>query len=275
MEEQKKKDGVILTAIVHFYDGYENDAPPVEALNTLVTNPIFDNVITLFIVFNTFALMAEYEGQSEGEQAVLKIFNYIFTAIFTLEMVLKLLGLGLRPYFYDNFNTFDFVVVWISLVELGMELSGGAAGSGLSALRSFRLMRVFKLMRSWKGLRDLMNKILKSLTNVANAAIVLGIFVFIFALIGMQLFGGKFTQCPNGVEESATKCGEAFGLLYDASRWETPNCFEEVPSANFDTVGWAHVTVFQVLTGENWNDLLVMGLHAAGPIAAVYFMILK
>ena len=79
IEEQKKKDGAILTAIVHFYDGYEDDKPPVQALHSLVTHPWFDLLITLFIILNTFALMAEYEGQSQTEQDILKIFNYVFT----------------------------------------------------------------------------------------------------------------------------------------------------------------------------------------------------
>ena len=49
--------------------------------------------------------------------------------------------------------------------------------------------------------------------------------IFIFALLGMQLFGGKMCGLDDG----------------------------EVPCHNFDTLLWALVTVFQVLTGEDWN----------------------
>ena len=84
-----------------------------------------------------------------------KTLNYIFTAIFALEMIIKLIGLHPRGYAQDSFNIFDGVVVIISLVEVVMELAKVEGGSGgLAVLRSFRLVRVFKLARSWKDCKS-------------------------------------------------------------------------------------------------------------------------
>ena len=158
-----------------------------------------------------------------------------------------MLGLGLAGYFSVKFNIFDCVIVAFSLVEIGFEIaSSDALGAGLSALRTFRLMRVFKLAKSWEDLNKLLTTIAMSILEVANASVVLLIIMFIFVLLGMQLFGGVYD--------------EAFSP-------------DEKPRAHFDNFWWAFVTVFQVLTGENWNEVLYNTMFAAGPGAAVIYFV--
>lgn len=68
-------------------------------------------------------------------------------------MIIKLLGLGFKYYFKDRFNIFDMVIVFISSLEVIMQITNLNlfSGSGaVSALRAFRLLRVFKLAKSWK-----------------------------------------------------------------------------------------------------------------------------
>ncbi len=79
---------------------------------------------------------------------------------------------------------FDFTIVLLSLVEL---LADGI--SGLSVLRSFRLLRVFKLAKSWKSLNDILTIMANTVGALSNLTFVLGIVIFIFAVMGMQLFG--------------------------------------------------------------------------------------
>ena len=88
---------------------------------------------------------------------------------------------------------FDGAIVTVSVVEGVLKYTNISSGenTGLSALRSFRLLRVFKLARSWRNLRMLLNTILTSLIDVANASFLLAVIMFIFTLLGMQLFGGQ------------------------------------------------------------------------------------
>ncbi len=44
------------------------------------------------------------------------ILNYIFSFIFILETVLKLIGLGFKEYFKDKWNRFDFIIVMVSII---------------------------------------------------------------------------------------------------------------------------------------------------------------
>ncbi len=58
-----------------------------------------------------------FENSSEQYDLALSITNYIFTAVFTIEMVLKLIAFRLT-YFRAGWNKFDFVVVISSWVDI-------------------------------------------------------------------------------------------------------------------------------------------------------------
>jgi hypothetical protein len=97
-------------------------------------------------------LASEHYDQAVWLTNAGEVANLFFTIIFTIEMCLKLFGLGIRKYVEDNFNIFDGVIVAVSLFEL----FSNAESSGLSVLRAFRLVRVFKIIRSWVSLRKLL-----------------------------------------------------------------------------------------------------------------------
>lgn len=122
-----------------------------------------------------------------------EVLNIIFTAYFTLEMIIKVVGLGFKRYLEDRMNAFDGVVVIASLVEFVLFLRGGSTGS-LSVFRAFRLMRVFKLARRWEELNKIVRTIFKSLSSIAYLSLLLLVFIFIMALLGMQMFGHKYAS---------------------------------------------------------------------------------
>lgn len=119
--------------------------------------------------------------------------NVFLTSYFLLEMVIKVVGLGWRGYLVDPMNAFDGAVVISSLVELVVFLKGGGRGT-LSVFRAFRLMRVFKLARRWRELNKIVRTIFKSLSSIAYLSLLLLVFVFVMALLGMQIFGYKCVQ---------------------------------------------------------------------------------
>jgi hypothetical protein len=120
-----------------------------------------------------------------------ELVNVVLTVYFALEMLIKLTGLGLRGYLADRMNAFDGVVVMASLSELIVFLNGGGSGT-LSVFRAFRLMRVFRLARKWEELNKIVKTIFKSLASIAYLSLLLLVFVFIMALLGMQIFGHKY-----------------------------------------------------------------------------------
>ena len=113
--------------------------------------------MTLAILLNTSVLALDQHNIDKKMAYDLEIINTILSWIFFVEMIIKLIGLGLRDYCNDNFNIFDGSVVIISLVEIIVEALGLGGGNGaISSLRAVRLLRVFKLARSWVSFRDLL-----------------------------------------------------------------------------------------------------------------------
>jgi hypothetical protein len=151
--------------------------------------------MTLCVVINTIVLAMDRYQIDPDEEQVLKDMNLTFTIIFAIEMGLKLLGLGLKGYIRDPMNYIDGFVVALSMVEI-IFLSGTT--SALSAFRTIRIFRTFRVLRVARLFRYLkqMARIIKiistSISDFVYLALLLLLFILIFALLGMQIFGGKF-----------------------------------------------------------------------------------
>jgi hypothetical protein len=120
----------------------------------LVNHPAFILVIFLAIFLNTITLSLDiYQlGQDEDDttptigdkkMTFLDYTNYIFFSIFTLEVIIKLIGFGFIEFVKDKFNIFDVFIVLISLIEIIISSGSGA----FTSLRAFRLFRIFKIFR--------------------------------------------------------------------------------------------------------------------------------
>lgn len=117
--------------------------------------------------------------------------EYVFLALFMMEMWLKMYALGPRKYFESAFNRFDCVVIFGSLFEIiWTHWKGGSFG--LSVLRALRLLRIFKVTKYWSSLRNLVISLLNSMRSIISLLFLLFLFILIFALLGMQLFGKAF-----------------------------------------------------------------------------------
>lgn len=117
--------------------------------------------------------------------------EFVFLALFMLEMFIKVYALGPRTYFDSSFNRFDCVVISGSIFEvIWSEVKSGSFG--LSVLRALRLLRIFKVTKYWKSLRNLVISLLSSMRSIISLLFLLFLFILIFALLGMQLFGGQF-----------------------------------------------------------------------------------
>nr|XP_050844574.1 sodium channel protein 60E-like isoform X1 [Vespula vulgaris]XP_050844575.1 sodium channel protein 60E-like isoform X1 [Vespula vulgaris]XP_050844576.1 sodium channel protein 60E-like isoform X1 [Vespula vulgaris] len=156
-------------------------------LYKVVRDPLFELMITLCIVLNTGFLAMEHHGMSESIRQALNIGNKVFTSIFTFECFLKLLALS-KDFFNNGWNNFDLIIVSASLIDLTFELV-----DGLSVIRGLRLLRVLKLAQSWTTMKVLLSIIISTIGALGNLTFVLVIVIYIFAVIGMQLFSKDYT----------------------------------------------------------------------------------
>ncbi|XP_067128742.1 voltage-dependent T-type calcium channel subunit alpha-1G-like isoform X2 [Centruroides vittatus] len=213
-------------------------------LKKFIDHGYFHRGMLTAILVNTLSMGIEYHDQPEGLTFAVEISNVIFTVIFALEMLLKVLAEGVFDYISSGFNVLDGAIVILSIVELCQ-----SSGSGLSVLRTFRLLRILKLVRFMPALRRQLVVMLRTIDNVAVFFALLILFIFIFSILGMNLFGCRFCK---KIGDGSMQCERK----------------------NFDSLLWAIVTVFQILTQEDWNVVLFNGMEKTSHWAALYFVAL-
>ncbi|XP_063081208.1 sodium channel protein type 11 subunit alpha isoform X1 [Cavia porcellus] len=160
-----------------------------KALRIVMADPFTELAVTICIIINTIFLSMEHHQMDEDFKKMLKTGNWVFTGIFIAEMCLKIIALDPYHYFRHGWNIFDSVVAIVSLTE--------AITDKWVFLRSFRVLRVFKLAKSWPTLNTLIKIIGHSVGALGNLTVVLAIVLFIFSVVGMQLFGHKFCSVRN------------------------------------------------------------------------------
>jgi len=110
-------------------------------------------------------------------------------------MAFKLMGLGVKKYLADKMNYLDGGIVLLSIVELAFfsgERSSLSAFRTVRIFRTFRVLRVARLLRTLHSMQIIIGVISRAISSFVYIAILLLLFIFIYALLGMSLFGGKF-----------------------------------------------------------------------------------
>ncbi|XP_040484613.1 voltage-dependent L-type calcium channel subunit alpha-1D isoform X1 [Ursus maritimus] len=208
-------------------------------------------LVIVLVFLNTLTISSEHYDQPDWLTQIQDIANKVLLALFTCEMLVKMYSLGLQAYFVSLFNRFDCFVVCGGITETILVELEIMSPLGISVFRCVRLLRIFKVTRHWTSLSNLVASLLNSMKSIASLLLLLFLFIIIFSLLGMQLFGGKFN-----FDETQTK------------------------RSTFDNFPQALLTVFQILTGEDWNAVMYDGIMAyggpssSGMIVCIYFIIL-
>lgn len=114
----------------------------------------------------------------------------VFNIIFSIEMVMKtiawgFIGAGKHSYMKNSWNLLDFLVVVTGWVNVWVE-----AGN-TSALKALRLLKPLKAINSVPGMQIQVKALFASIPSLLNVLALLTLMLFVFGILGMQLFGGK------------------------------------------------------------------------------------
>ncbi|XP_051767876.1 calcium channel, voltage-dependent, P/Q type, alpha 1A subunit, b isoform X3 [Ctenopharyngodon idella] len=218
-------------------------------IRKMVKTQAFYWTVLSLVGLNTLCVAVVHYDQPELLSDFLYYAEFIFLGLFMSEMLIKMYGLGTRPYFHSSFNCFDCTVIVGSIFEVFWAMIKPGTSFGISVLRALRLLRIFKVTKYWASLRNLVVSLLNSMKSIISLLFLLFLFIVVFALLGMQLFGGQF------------------------------NFEQGTPPTNFDTFPAAIMTVFQILTGEDWNVVMYDGIESQGGvdkgmIFSVFFIVL-
>ena len=192
---------------------------------TLVDDKRFDFTIMFFIVMSSFTMVFESPRALENTSTadILDIIDTIFTVIFTLEMMIKLVALGLYfedkdAYLKDAWNCMDGFIVIIGLV--GKALVGYNLG-WVRALRTLRVLSPLRVISRVPELKVVVNALFRSIPGLGNALLVALLFWLIFGILGMQLFMGAFARCSDGGVEAKVDCVDGWVNRTVSARWDS------------------------------------------------------
>uniref|UniRef100_G1P525 Sodium channel protein n=1 Tax=Myotis lucifugus TaxID=59463 RepID=G1P525_MYOLU len=220
-----------------------------KVLRTVMTDPFTELVITICIIINTLFLAMEHHNMNENFEFMLQTGNSVFTGIFIAEMCLKIIALDPYHYFRRGWNIFDSIVALLSFIDVMMPQS-------LPVFRSFRVLRVFKLAKSWPTLNTLIKIIGHSVGALGNLTVVLAIVIFIFSVVGMQLFGSSFSclkKNPKACDSTTSPCFR---------RWHMGDFYH------------SFLVVFRILCGEWIENMWECMMEANKYLCIVVFLLI-
>ncbi|TMS36584.1 hypothetical protein L596_003717 [Steinernema carpocapsae] len=204
-------------------------------VHNIVTSKYFDLAIALVIGINVISMAMEFYMMPAGLKYVLKALNYFFTAVFTLEAGMKLMALGIRRFLKERWNQLDIFIVFLSIAGIIFEefeaLELPINPTIIRVMRVLRIARVLKLLKMAKGIRSLLDTVGEALPQVGNLGSLFFLLFFIFAALGVELFGKL--ECSE--EHPCDGLGE---------------------HAHFKNFGMAFLTLFRIATGDNWNGIM-------------------
>jgi hypothetical protein len=212
-------------------------------LEHVVEHPWWDRFFVILIVINAALLASEHYRQPSWWTQTLAIANLWFAIFFLIEIILKIIGKGCRRFVHDTFNLFDLLVVCTSMGEIIASIIGegfadvftGQVTGSASKLTVFRVIRLFRLTRALRvmkvikhmpQLRKIISVINRTTKTVGWVLVLILLMLFIFSIVGMQLFGGKISRNDS---------------IY-----------------NFDTFDSSLLFMFITLSGEDWPHLMYL-----------------
>eukprot|EP00931_Biecheleriopsis_adriatica_P029753 TRINITY_DN17609_c4_g1_i1.p1 TRINITY_DN17609_c4_g1~~TRINITY_DN17609_c4_g1_i1.p1 ORF type:complete len:1956 (-),score=450.68 TRINITY_DN17609_c4_g1_i1:314-6181(-) len=243
------------------------DILPVRFLKKLATNEVFTNIIMFFIAGNVVTMMLDQYTPQVAWQDFLAACEAVFLGIFLVEMVIMIGAYGPCRYLKTPVMCFDGVIVLVSVAQA----LAGESGP-FTALRTLRLFRVLnKLASRWPSFRVLLKAMLYTGKSLSYWIVLFSLLLYIYTLMWMQLFARKFHfEDPDTLAVASDDIGQPWCAGTENRTWHfRQDC---IPRAHFDTFLWSLVSIFQIMTGENWNTIMYAGMRSQGWPFAFFFV---
>ncbi|GLI66096.1 hypothetical protein VaNZ11_009698, partial [Volvox africanus] len=199
----------------------------------VASHPRFHNAVTANIIINILAMAMVYDNTPRAYDVALALVNVVCTCGFAVEAWFKIVALGFRKYLRDHWNKLDLFIIAVSIPDIVSTFTPMSAATGfVTVLRLLRVLRLFKLIKNARGLRTLFNTLIASSPAIANVGSLLLLIMYIYAVIGMNMYGN-------------------FGSPFDQSG----------SHATYNNIGAAMATQFRLFTGDGWGDLMATGMN--------------
>jgi hypothetical protein len=208
----------------------------------------FDVLVGAVMVLNAVVLATEHYGQPEWQTDAVSIFSWCITGFMALELTLRFLAT----------HPFLFVLDWSHsaavLLVVAMFFEDLFDIKQLRFLRLLRILVAFPLLKAFPGFYRWIEVVLGAFRSSLVLMFVILLNLFVFATLGMQLYGGSFCGLREGDQGVGGWC-------------------EGRPRANFDAFGTAMLTAFQLMTSDDWQFVMYDAMYVTNPASAILFIV--
>ncbi|XP_011200552.2 sodium leak channel NALCN isoform X1 [Bactrocera dorsalis] len=249
-----------------------------------------DWVMIFVTTLSCISMMFETPSYRVMDHPTLQIAEYGFVVFMSLELALKILADGLfftpKAYIKDVaavLDVFIYVVSTSFLCWMPQQIPTSSGAQLLMILRCVRPLRIFTLV---PHMRKVVYELCRGFKEILLVSTLLILLMFIFASYGVQLYGGRLARCNDPTILRREDCVGVFMRRVFVTKMKLmPGNNESYPSMlvprvwanprrfNFDNIGDAMLTLFEVLSFKGWLDVRDVLIKAVGPIHAVYIHI--
>ena len=190
----------------------------------LVASAAFQrSILTLILMAGLLVGLETHAGIVARFGDLLQVADRAVLLLFVLELIVRVGAWGAQPwrFFRDPWNVFDFAIVVVCILPLQAEYS--------AVLRLARVLRVLRLITAVPRLQLLVNALLRSLPSMTYVALLLCVLFYVYAVMGVGLFG-------------------------------------HADAAHFGSLGASALTLFQIVTLEGWAEIMRVQLAAGASL---------
>lgn len=219
----------------------------------IVENSIFQCFIGIVTLVSTGVLAFEdiYIDQRKTIKILLEYADMIFTYIFILEMLLKLMAYGFKAYFKNGWYRLDFMVVIVFCLSLI-----GKSREELKPLVSIKFLRALRVLSQFEKMKVVVRALIKTTLPALNVFL-FGLMIWLtFSIMGVNLFAGKFYRCFGPETEDSFLLSEVFNRNHCESLTLNESFSWKKIKVNFDNVGNGFLALLQVATFNGWMDIM-------------------
>ncbi|XP_033623933.1 sodium channel protein type 11 subunit alpha isoform X6 [Fukomys damarensis] len=266
---------------------------PFNPIRSLAIRILVHSLFSMFIICTVIVncLFMTMAGVKESKRTGPDVAECVFTAIYILEALIKILARGFIldefSFLRDPWNWLDSIVIGTAIADLNP-----SSPIKLLSLRTFRVIRALKAISVVSGLKVIVGALLRSVKKLVDVMVLTLFCLCIFALVGQQLFQGILSQkcvkigCDTTGETNDScfakeinstepiMCGNwSAGRCPPDSRCKTTGINPDYNYTNFDNFGWSLLAMFRLMTQDSWEKLYRQTLHTAGPYSVFFFVV--
>ncbi|CAF1039990.1 unnamed protein product, partial [Didymodactylos carnosus] len=243
-----------------------------------------DWIMIIVTIISTVSMSFETPPNRVFDQPLLQVAEYTFVICMSVELTLKIFAHGLfftpRALIHDFGGLVDVLIFLVSLIFLcwlPRHVPPNSPAQMFMLLRSTRPLRIFILV---PDMRKVVYEVCRGVKEILLVSILLVVLMFIFAIYGVQIIGGRLARCNDRERyEDQPGCNGTFMRQLYVSKMNlggtipmmrVPRVWANPHNFNFDNIGSAMLALFEVLSLEGWLEIRDIIVNRMGPQHAIF-----